>query len=124
MTILFFLLGIIIGLLLLLILYRSLQGYFIYTRAVKAFGKQKVVYLNYAYKRFAWAFDLHPKNGMDSLPRLNNEIKKNPDIKIIVISVIESAIYIVCDPEMIRKILNEFSQNVGKSKVLIFYDGV
>ena len=124
MSIPVFLLGIIIGLLLLLVLYRSFQGYFIYRRAVKAFGKQKVVYLNYAYKRFAWAFDLHPKNGMDSLPLLNNEIKKNPDIKIIVISMIESVVYLVCDPEMIRKILNEFNRNVGKSKFLIFYDGV
>lgn len=61
---------------------------------------------------------------MDSLPLLNNEIKKNPDIKIIVISVIESVIYIVCDPEMIRKILSEFSHSFGKSKVLIFYDGM
>lgn len=46
------------------------------------------------------------KNGMDSLPLLNNEIKKNPDVKLIVVSIIESVIYIICDPDIMRKILN------------------
>lgn len=121
---LFLLLGAVIGMPLLLVLYRSYEGYVVYRRAVKALGKDKVVYLNYPYKTFSSAFKTPVKNGMDSFPILNGVIRKNPDIKIIVTSSIEAVTYIVCDPEMIRKLTHEHNRNVGKSKVIIFFDGI
>lgn len=116
--------GVVIGLPLLLILYRSYQGYVIYKRAVKAFGKNNVVYHNCSYKTFRDVFKSNIKNGVDSIPILNDEIKKNPDVKIIVTSVIQSVLYVVCDPEMIRKIANEHSRNVEKRKLMVFVDGL
>lgn len=62
------------------------------------------------------------KNGVDSAPYFSNEIKKNPDVKIIITSSLQIVNVIVCDPEMIRKISHEYARNVQKPKLLTFID--
>jgi hypothetical protein len=77
-----------------------------YERAVKAFGKDKVVLLNRPYQLWKSFSKENRAEGIDSIALYTREIRRNPDIKIIVVVVFEAALIIVCDPEMIRKIVN------------------
>jgi hypothetical protein len=89
-----------------LILYRAYCGIIMYERAVKAFGKDKVVLLNRPYQLWKSFSKENRAEGIDSIALYTREIRRNPDIKIIVVVVFEAALIIVCDPEMIRKIVN------------------
>jgi cytochrome P450 len=107
-----------------LILYRAYCGITIYNRAVKAFGKDKVVFLNRPYQRHSSFFKESMADGIDSLALYTREIRKNPDIKLIVTALFESVYTIVCDPEMIRKITNEYSKNNVKRKFIVYSDAI
>jgi cytochrome P450 len=63
-------------------------------------------------------------DGIDSLALYTREIRKNPDIKLIVTALFESVYTIVCDPEMIRKITNEYSKNNVKRKFIVYSDAI
>lgn len=104
------------------ILYRSYQGWSVYKRAVKAFGKSNVVYFNRSYLKYSVFFSATEKNGMDSMFLYNEAVRKNPDVKIIVTSLLQSVFILVCDPELIRKITHEYSRNHQKRKFLMFAD--
>ena len=77
-----------------------------YKRAVKAFGKDKVRLFNRPYQLFSSFCKENMAEGIESMALYTREIRRNPDIKIIVVVVVEAAMIIVCDPEMIRKIIN------------------
>jgi len=97
------LLAVILGLPICLMFYRTYQGTVIYNRAVKAFGKNNVVYFNRSYMTYNAFFDRN-SSQLDCMSLYTNEIKKNPDVKIIITSVLQTTNYLVCDLEMLRKV--------------------
>ena len=117
------LLAILLGLPLCLILYRTYEGTVIYNRAVKAFGKKNVVYLNYSYLT-SNAFLKKNACGSDCMSLYTRELVKNPDMKIIVVSVLQITSYLVCDLEMVRKISQEYVRNVEKQLNVVFVDAI
>jgi hypothetical protein len=76
-----------------------------YERAVKAFGKDKVGLFNRPYQLYSSFCKENMAESINSMALYTREIRRNPDIKIIVVVVVEAAMIIVCDPEMIRKII-------------------
>jgi ethanolamine transporter EutH len=91
--------------------YRTYQGFTIYNRAVKAFGKDKVVLFNRPYKTFSGFFKENIADGIDSMALYTRELRRNPDIKIFVTVIFQSVFIIISDPEMIRQITNDYSKN-------------
>jgi ethanolamine transporter EutH len=94
-----------------LIVYRMYQGLKIYNRAVKAFGKDKVVLFSRPYKTYSNFFKENIADGIDSMALYTRELRRNPDIKIFITIVFQSVFILVCDPEMIRQITNEYWKN-------------
>ena len=119
------LLGILASLPICLILYRSYQGYSYYRRAVKVFGKNNVAFINRSYMGYGAFNKANAQHGLDSASEFNDEIKKNPDVKIVILAHFEYVNYMVCDPEMIKQVAHEYSRNyIEKFKRTIFADSV
>ena len=64
------------------------------------------------------------RNGSDSSYELNNEIRKNPDTKIVVVAHFEFTFFLVCDPDLIKQVLQEYPRHTEKLRRFIFLDSM
>jgi len=91
---------------------------------VKAFGKNSVAFINRSYMGFGAFNKANARNGSDSSYELNNEIRKNPDTKIVVVAHFEFTYLLVCDPELIKQVLQEYPRHTEKLRRFIFLDSM
>jgi hypothetical protein len=72
-----------------LIFYRAYYGITIYNRAIKVFGKNRVVLFNRPYQRYSSFLKENMAHGIDSMALYTRKIRRNPDIKVIVTALFE-----------------------------------
>lgn len=107
---------------LLLVSYRYVSGMVTYYKACKAFGKNRVAIINRPYQSFQSFWEDNAKNQVDSVNLLTREVVKQPDIKIIIVSVLSGVFMTICDPSLIKTVLHNFNKNSGKRKFMVFVE--
>jgi cytochrome P450 len=100
-----------------LAVWRSIKGYSTYRRAIKVFGRDKVLFFNRSFEILQTIFK---KDKVDSLVLYTEALKKHPDTRLIITAVMQSVYIVVCDTDIIGKVIHEFSGNMIKWSFMIF----